>query len=95
MVETLDVTASPRGYNKTVPAIMVGEFSSTDGSDYVMLVNLSLAYSAKYQLKTAKNYKTVEKISPIDGLPSPTDFEKFGEWLLPGHGILLKMNPGP
>lgn len=92
-VKSLTVTSSPRGFNKTVPAIMVGEFSSTDGADYVMLVNLSLAYSAKFQWETVKTYSKIEKISPLDGLPSPTDFDQYGEWLLPGHGVLLKMTP--
>ncbi|MDR1291167.1 MAG: hypothetical protein LBK06_08200, partial [Planctomycetaceae bacterium] len=66
---------------------------SQDGNDYVMLVNCSLAYSVQYKLDTVKTYKKIEKISPIDGLPSPTDFNKYGEWILPGHGILLKMTP--
>jgi hypothetical protein len=72
---------------------MVGEFASQDGNDYVMLVNCSLAYSVRYELNTVKTYQKIEKFSPIDGLPTPTDFKKHGEWILPGHGVLLKMIP--
>jgi hypothetical protein len=91
LIKNVTATASPRGFNKTVTPIMVGEFSSKDGSDYVMLVNCSLAHSTQFKLETAKTYQKTEKISPIDGLPLPTDFQKSGEWILPGHGVLLKM----
>jgi hypothetical protein len=93
LIKNVTTTFSPRGFNKAIPAVMVGEFSSRDGNDYVMLVNCSLAYSVKYNLDAVKTYQKIEKISPIDGLPSPTDFKKFGEWILPGHGVLLKMIP--
>jgi len=91
LVENLDVTASPRGNIKTVPPIMVGEFKGEDGLDYVMLVNLSLEYPARFHLKTAKEYKNIEWISPLDGLPTPLITDDSGEWVLPGHGILLRL----
>ena len=70
---------------------MVGEFCDKDGNDYAMLVNLSLEHSARFHLQTAKKYAGIEKISPIDGLPSPLITDDSGEWLLPGHGVLLKL----
>lgn len=93
LVKTVTSTASPRKFADIAPPIMVGEFSSADGNDYVMLVNLSTAYSTRFQWETVQTYETVEKISPIDGLPSPMDFDQFGEWILPGHGVLLRMKP--
>jgi hypothetical protein len=93
LIKNVTTIASQRGFNKTVPAVMVGEFSSQDGNDYVMLVNCSLAYTVRYKPDTVKTYQKIEKISPLDGLPSSTDFEEFGEWILPGHGVLLKMTP--
>lgn len=91
LIKNVEVTASPRGNIKTVPPIMVGEFLGDDGNDYVMLVNLSLEHSARFHLQTVKEYKNIEKISPMDGLPSPLITDDSGEWILPGHGVLLKM----
>jgi hypothetical protein len=43
-------------------------------------------------MKTTKNYASIEKFSPIDGSLSPLITDQTGEWVLPGHGVLLKMN---
>ena len=92
LVNDVESTASPRGFIEKTPAFMVGEFVDRDGNDYAMLVNLSLEHSARFHLKTVKDYASVEKISPIDGSLSPLITNETGEWLLPGHGVLLKLN---
>ena len=92
LISKVDSTASPRGFITKVPAFMVGEFVDRDGNDYVMLVNLSLEHSARFHLETVKSYASIEKFSPIDGSLSPLITNETGEWVLPGHGILLKLN---
>ena len=92
LIRNVESTASPRGFIKKKPAFMVGEFVDCDGNDYVMLVNLSLEHSARFHLETVKDYASIEKYSPIDGSLSPLITNEAGEWLLPGHGILLKLN---
>ena len=47
--------------------VMVGEFSSPDGADYVMVVNLSLQQSACLQIDTAKEYSKRAFASPASG----------------------------
>jgi hypothetical protein len=91
LIKSVESTASPRGNIKKIPALMVGEFRGDDGHDYAMLVNLSLEHSARFHLETVKTYKKIEWLSPIDGLPTPLITNDSGEWVLPGHGILLKM----
>ena len=92
LVSQVESTASPRGAIEKTPAFMVGEFVDRDGNDYVMLVNLSLEHSARFHLKTVKDYAGIEKFSPMDGSLSPLITNETGEWVLPGHGILLKLN---
>ena len=92
VVKGVKSTASPRGNIDEVPAIMVGEFVDKNGDDYVMLVNLSMKYSAAVVLETEKTYETITQISPMDGLPSPVQTKEPGEWILPGHGLLLRLS---
>ncbi len=92
LVSKVESTASPRGNIEKTPAFMVGEFVDRDGNDYVMLVNLSLEHSARFHLETVKEYAGIEKFSPIDGSLSPLITDDTGEWVLPGHGVLLKLN---
>jgi len=92
LVSNVETTASPRGHIRKKPAFMVGEFVDREGNEYVMLVNLSLEHSARFHMKTVKDYASIEKFSPIDGSLSPLITDETGEWVLPGHGILLKLN---
>jgi len=95
LIRKVESTASPRGYIQKTPAFMVGEFVDPDGNEYVMMVNLSLEHSARFHMETVKDdedYVCFEKISPIDGSRSLLITDVFGEWVLPGHGILLKLN---
>lgn len=69
---------------------MVGEFSSNDGADYVMLVNLSLEKSANLKFTTQGEYAAKEIISAMDGSLQPLD-EENGTWLVAGQGVLIKL----
>ena len=92
LVSNVETTASPRGHIRKKPAFMVGEFVDREGNEYVMLVNLSLEHSARFHMKMVKDYASIEKFSPIDGSLAPLITDETGEWVLPGHGILLKLN---
>ena len=54
---------------------MVGEFAGDGGTDYVMVVNLSLEKSAKLVIKTQRDYRKRDVISPEEGQPLPLDDE--------------------
>jgi hypothetical protein len=69
---------------------MVGEFTAKDGTDYVMLVNLSLERSANIRLETIKTYKTKQVFSAENGRLAPLDEQK-GPWLVAGQGALVKL----
>ncbi len=68
--------------------LMIGEFKGQNGQSYVMVVNLSLETSAKFDLKTTGPGVTLKIISPIDRSPSLFD-PKAGYWLAAGQGVLL------
>jgi len=82
--------ASIKGFSDATPPIMIGEFESEDGANYVMLVNLSLEKSTNIILHTSKEYAKKEVVSAADGTHSPLD-ETNGYWLLPGAGVLIAM----
>jgi hypothetical protein len=90
-IKSIQTTASVRGNNNETPVFMIGEFSGADGCNYAMLVNLSLEYAARFHIETVNPYAKIEWISPLDGLPTPLVTGESDEWVLPGHGILLKM----
>jgi hypothetical protein len=66
---------------------MIGEFEGAAGARYLMVVNLSLEKSAKFQLKTARP-GSFRIISAADGAVLPFD-EKEAAWLTAGQGVLL------
>jgi hypothetical protein len=72
--------------------LMIGEFKNPAGKGYVMVVNLSLQNSAKFNLKTAQPVKSLQIVSTIDGGLFPFD-EKDGCWLTAGQGVLLALEP--
>lgn len=78
-----------QGVETDVP-MMVGEFVSATGTKYVMVVNLSLEKSARFDLKTKIEQ---EKIWTVDvgenGRLVPAS-HKNGIWLTAGQGILIK-----
>jgi len=90
VVKQVDSKASPRGIIKAEPPLMVGEFSDEKGTDFVMVVNLSLEKSTNIKLETVKPYKTKQRYSSEDGRLVPLD-EKNGHWLSAGHGVLVRL----
>ncbi len=70
---------------------LVGEFSHEDGTDYFMLVNLSLERSSLFSVKTPGEFPTMEVVSVADGslLPFPSE---QGIWLPAGQGVLVKIS---
>jgi len=70
--------------------VMVGEFKHSDGTSYVMVVNLSLERSAKFTLKTRQPHASIKIVSAMDGSLSSFD-QKDGLWLVAGQGALLKL----
>ena len=76
--------------NSKLP-VMVGEFNDEHGSDYVMLVNLSLERSTNIKVETVKSYQTKQVFSAVDGKLLPLD-EQNGHWLAAGHGVLIKLD---
>jgi len=70
--------------------MMVGEFKSDDGINYVMVVNLSLQKSARFVLKTIKSHGKMQVVSAEDGTLRQMDNEK-GFWLVAGQGVLIKL----
>ena len=76
--------------NATGP-LMIGEFSGPSAEPYVMLVNLSLQDSVKYQFKTSRPFAAASYMSPVDGSMIPLDLEK-PQWLTAGQGVLVKLD---
>lgn len=70
--------------------MMVGEFKSNYGTNYVMVVNLSLEKSAKFILKTISSYEKMQVVSAEDGTLRRMDNE-IGLWLVAGQGVLIKL----
>jgi hypothetical protein len=71
--------------------MMVGEFTSDDQVDHVMLVNLSLEESAHCLLQTTAKRKDVQIISAEDG-SSLTYNQEAGLWLVAGQGVLISLH---
>jgi hypothetical protein len=71
--------------------LMVGELNDPRVGDYAMAVNLSLAQTARLEIKTKVAGQTVRRISAMDGLPHKFDPDKERIWLPAGQGVLLKI----
>ncbi len=70
--------------------MMIGEFKHDDGTDYIMVVNLSIEKSAKFTLETTRPYNKIEIISAEDGALHQVDNES-GYWLVAGQGVLIRL----
>jgi hypothetical protein len=69
---------------------VVGDFTHTDGTRYVMLVNKNLLKSVPCDPHFRHPLKSVKFISPYTGQAG--SFEGEQKWLAPGHGMLLKLS---
>jgi hypothetical protein len=70
--------------------MMVGEFASTTGEPYAMVVNLSLARSARVVLGFAGPYRQASVLSAEDASELPMD-DGNAYWLVAGQGMLLRL----
>jgi hypothetical protein len=70
--------------------LMLGEFRGHDGTDYVMVVNLSLERSARVEISLRDPDRKFRVISSADGRALEPDPEK-DLWLVAGQGLLLKI----
>lgn len=68
----------------------VGDFTHTDGTRYVMLVNKNLLKSVPCAPQFRHPVKSVKFISPYTGQADAFEGEQI--WLAPGHGVLLKLS---
>lgn len=70
--------------------LMVGEFTDTDGSRWVMVVNLSFFDTATVKLTLQEGFSGVEVFSQATGKLKKTDVTK-AFYLAPGMGRLVKV----
>ncbi len=68
--------------------LMIGEFKGDD-ADYIMVVNISLERSTKFELSLNSDAK-IEIVSAIDGKTYPM-VKVRNEWLNTGQGVLFKI----
>ena len=69
---------------------MVGEFADEHGVDHATIVNLSIERSTNIRFETVEAYESRQFYSAEDGRLVPLD-DAHGHWLLPGHGVLVKL----
>jgi hypothetical protein len=74
--------------------MMLGEFKSIAGDDYIMLVNLSLERSASFSLASRSPPDFLEEVSTADGTLRPFTAGKDGFWLTAGQGVLVRVRKG-
>ena len=67
---------------------LIGEFAHEDGTRYVMLVNLSLSNSTRFEIEVESKYQ-LYRVSSYSGVAQPIGREDW--WLAPGQGVLLKL----
>jgi hypothetical protein len=70
--------------------MMVGEFVSADGTKYVMVVNLSLEKSVKFDVQTKIPDEEIWIVSAANNGNLVRASHKKGIWLTAGQGVLLK-----
>ncbi len=68
---------------------LVGEFTHSDGSRYVMIVNKDVTKSRACSAEFRNSPKRLQKVSPYTGALSLFGGEDV--WLAPGAGVLLKV----
>lgn len=71
------------------PDFMAGDFTHTDGSRYVLVVNRNLSTSRHCQPEFRNSPKSIHMISPYIG--EQMNFAGEHLWLAPGQGVLLRL----
>lgn len=75
---------------ETEVPMMIGEFVSENGLNYIMVVNLSLEKSAKFKINTKITNEKIWIVSTGEnGYLVETDINE-GYWLTAGSGVLIK-----
>ena len=69
--------------------LLVGDFTHTDGSQYIMIVNKDFNGSVVGYPQLRNPAKKLEFVSPYDGSLQP--FEGEYTWIAPGQGVLIKI----
>jgi len=67
---------------------LVGEFKHEDGTPYIMLVNINLAESTRFEIEVENQYE-IQWVSAYSGLTRSLSGQN--SWLAPGQGMLLKL----
>jgi hypothetical protein len=71
--------------------MMVGEFRDADGTNYLMVVNLSLGKSARFDVQTKIPSEEMYLVSVGEAThPLERISHKNGVWLPAGQGVLIK-----
>ena len=70
--------------------MMIGEFVSENGTNYVMVVNLSLEKSARFDLKTKVAQEKIWTVSTGEDGQLVQASHRNGIWLTAGQGVLIK-----
>src|SRR6185437_851174 len=70
--------------------LVLGEFTDPKGSNYIMVVNLSLQQSTKIMLTMQHPPDALHIISPVDGSRA-TAKPSNGLWLTAGEGALIEL----
>jgi hypothetical protein len=70
--------------------LMVGEFESAGGTKYVMVVNLSLEKSARFDIKTKIDQEKIWILDVGENGRFVQASHKNGIWLTAGQGVLIK-----
>jgi hypothetical protein len=70
---------------------VIGDFTHTDGTQFVLIVNKSLKVSAQCMPTFTAKYNSVDYVSPITGQIKPLPKRYY--FLAPGQGVLLRLQP--
>lgn len=90
IVKDVQARTSMKVQNPRPMPVMVGEFVSEAGEDWLMIVNLSLQHSINIAPALQSDAATLEIISAVDARPVPYDV-KLGHWLVAGQGVLMRV----
>ncbi|HWI92520.1 MAG TPA: hypothetical protein VNT20_14675 [Flavisolibacter sp.] len=75
--------------------MMVGEFVSAAGTNYVMVVNLSLEKSARFDIQTKIDSEKIWTVDVGENGRLVLASHKNGIWLTAGQGVLIKCGGEP
>jgi hypothetical protein len=80
---------------ETDAPMMVGEFVSRGGTNYIMVVNLSLERSARFDVQTKMDKEKISTVDVGEDGRLVLASHKKGIWLTAGQGVLIKCEGEP